>query len=234
MSLKLEGMKGKDGEVEMSDHDKELLEKRKKFAHLILDGMSIAQAARTVKLSPAYTSRIKRGLDESEGKGGIPKTEEDAEFAESAVKAYFDSCEPEYWLDKDGEPLLDVKKRPIIKRWNRPTIAGLAMAVGYVTRESFMQATLADSPYARVLMRARFKIEQEHEENLYNAHSGGSEFALKNIAGWTDRQEIKQEVNASVQTKLEKLDDAFEDRIKEIARKALAEDDTGCDDGDGQ
>lgn len=208
----------------MSEHDKALLKKRREFAQLILDGKSIAQAARIVKLSPDYARQIKKGLENPERTGGrSSKTTEDADRAQIAVDKYFASCEPEYWKDEKGGTMLDSKKHPIIKSWQHPTVAGLAMAVGYATRESFMQATMGDTEYSRVLMRARFKIEQAHEDNLYNPGSAGSIFALKNIAGWTDKQEVKQDIVANVSTKLEKLDDALTNRIRAVSKQVLME-----------
>lgn len=215
-------MKGKDGKVVMSDHEKELLEKRRKFAQLILDGMSIAEAGRIAGFSQDYIIKAKKNFEEPQIRAGKSKTDKDAIKAQQLVDDYFASCTVEYMTDENGNQMLDSKKCPIVKSWKKPTVTGLALALGFATRESFRQAMLsANGRYALVLTRAYSRIEEAHEENLYNPGSTGSIFALKNIAGWTDKQEVKQDIVADVSTKIEKLDESLEKRIRSVSAQVL-------------
>lgn len=71
-----------------------------------------------------------------------------------------------------------------------PTITGLAIYLGFESRQSFYDYELKPE-FAYTIKRARLFIENEYEEMLNTGNTAGAIFALKNF-GWTDKQEIDQ------------------------------------------
>lgn len=76
-----------------------------------------------------------------------------------------------------------------------PTITGLCIYLGFESRQSFY--AYEDKPeFSYTIKRARLFIENEYEELLQAGNTTGAIFALKNF-GWTDKQEIDQNLNHS-------------------------------------
>jgi hypothetical protein len=75
----------------------------------------------------------------------------------------------------------------------KPTITGLALFLGFESRQSFYKYEL-DGEFCYTIKRARLKIESVYEMNLHLGNPAGSIFALKNF-GWTDKSEIDHNVN---------------------------------------
>lgn len=89
-----------------------------------------------------------------------------------------------------------------------PTITGLALHLGFESRQSFYDYEKKDG-FAYTVKRARLRIENMYEQNLHGTTATGSIFALKNM-GWTDRQEIDQktEISGTLSVDYTKLSDA--------------------------
>ena len=66
---------------------------------------------------------------------GRPRKYKRVEDMDRGIEAYFEACKPEYMLDEDGRPCLDRKGEPVILSNRRPTMAGLALALGFDSRE---------------------------------------------------------------------------------------------------
>ena len=95
---------------------------------------------------------------------------------------------------------------PKIKRYTKdgdeyeviaPTIVGLALHIGFASRQSFYDYIKKDE-YRYMLERARSYIEMNYEESLQGPTPTGAIFALKQF-GWSDRieQEIKQDIKVN-------------------------------------
>jgi hypothetical protein len=101
---------------------------------------------------------------------GRPAKYESAEDLENAIKDYWQN------LEKD-----------------KPTITGLALFLGFESRQSFYDYE-NNGEFSYTIKKARLKIESVYEQNLHSGNPSGSIFALKNF-GWTDKSEVDHNVN---------------------------------------
>lgn len=69
-----------------------------------------------------------------------------------------------------------------------PTITGLALFLGFESRQSFYDYE-KNGEFSYTIKRARLSIEQSYEEALLSKNSTGAIFALKNF-GWKDKTEV--------------------------------------------
>ena len=76
-----------------------------------------------------------------------------------------------------------------------PTITGLALYLGFESRQSFYAYELKPD-FSYTIKRSRLFIENEYEELLQSGNVAGAIFALKNL-GWSDKQEIDQKTEHS-------------------------------------
>ena len=70
----------------------------------------------------------------------------------------------------------------------RPTVSGMAVALGFADRSS-MYDYAKDERFSYTIKHAISRIEAIHENRLFEPGSTGSIFWLKN-RGWTDKSEI--------------------------------------------
>lgn len=70
-----------------------------------------------------------------------------------------------------------------------PTWSGLALYLGFNSRQALNYYMDEKPGYLDPLKKALLKIEIEYEKGLAGRNPAGSIFALKNF-GWTDRQEV--------------------------------------------
>lgn len=77
------------------------------------------------------------------------------------------------------------------KVWDRepepPTISGLALHLGFASRQEF-ELYIQAGEFAAVIKRGRLRIEAEYEKKLHQQPSGAI-FALKNL-GWNERDNL--------------------------------------------
>jgi len=114
---------------------------------------------------------------------------ESVEEIDQEIDKYFKECKPEYLLDSDGEYVLD-KGKPVLLNVGKPTITGLALALGFESRQSMYDYEKKEA-FSYTIKRARLKIENSYEQDIRNSGlvPTGSIFALKNF-GWSDKLEI--------------------------------------------
>jgi len=110
-----------------------------------------------------------------------------------------------------------VKKKTVIigKKDNQqvikipiPTITGLAIYLGFCSRQSFYDYEKV-AKFSYTIKRARLFIECEYEEQLHTGNVAGAIFALKNM-GWIDKQEIDTKLTGTLNLS-QALDQAEED-----------------------
>ena len=89
-----------------------------------------------------------------------------------AISEYFDSIKGEDGLYK--EP---------------PTITGLAYHLGFESRQSFYDYE-KESEFSYIIKRARLRVENFAEQQMYSKTPAGAIFVLKNM-GWSDKQELQ-------------------------------------------
>lgn len=73
---------------------------------------------------------------------------------------------------------------------NVPTITGLALYLGFESRQSFYDYE-KHPEFSYTIKKARLLIENEYEEQLQAGNTVGAIFALKNM-GWKDKHEVEQ------------------------------------------
>jgi len=108
--------------------------------------------------------------------GGRPPVFNSAEELEGKISEYFDTRIPE--CDSENN---------IIKK-NNPTVTGLALYLGYSSRQSIYDNIEKDK-FSYILKRALLVIENGYEESLLEKSPTGSIFALKNM-GWRDERTV--------------------------------------------
>ncbi len=121
---------------------------------------------------------------------GRPLKYKTDEELKKAIQDYMDSCKPEYMTNpEDGSYLID-KGQPIILNVNKPTITGLALALGFESRQS-MYDYEKKKAFSYTIKRARLEIENSYEQDIRNPDltPTGAIFALKNF-GWSDKKEV--------------------------------------------
>ena len=112
---------------------------------------------------------------------GRPKIYLSVSDLETAIKEYWESIEQ--------------SKKP-------PTITGLALSLGFESRQSFYD--YEEKPeFTYTIKRARLQIEIAYEERLSGQNCTGAIFALKNL-GWKDKSEVEQSGSLTVNWNEEK------------------------------
>jgi hypothetical protein len=109
---------------------------------------------------------------------GRPPVFSSEEDLQNQVDAYFNSGirTKTIFVGKDAIPT----EVPV------PTITGLAIFLGFESRQSFYDYE-KNPKFSYTIKKARMFIEREYEEQLQVGNTTGAIFALKNM-GWIDRQ----------------------------------------------
>ena len=69
--------------------------------------------------------------------GRLPRYKTKEEIEEK-IEAYFRSCEGEVLLDENGNAVTDKGGRPILIHQRPPTVTGLALALGFTSRQALL------------------------------------------------------------------------------------------------
>jgi len=105
--------------------------------------------------------------------GRKPKNDhDDVEAIQKKIDDYFASLE-----DEEGKP-------------TPPTFSGLALALGYASRQSLWENAVSGVPISLPIKRAMLRIESFAEARAYGNNAAGPIFILKN-RGWSDKQEVE-------------------------------------------
>lgn len=97
---------------------------------------------------------------------------DDIESITAKIDEYFSSL-----VSEDGTPV-------------PPTFSGLALALGYASRQSIWENAVSGSPISLPIKRAMLRIESFAETRAYGNNAAGPIFILKN-RGWSDKQEVE-------------------------------------------
>ena len=76
-----------------------------------------------------------------------------------------------------------------------PTVCGLALHLGFNSRQSMFSYEGYSSKYLDTIKRAKARVERYLEESLQKQAAAGTIFNLKNNFGWVDKTE--QDINLS-------------------------------------
>ena len=116
-------------------------------------------------------------------KMGRPPAFENAEELQKLVDEYFDSLEI---VNEDG---IVVGTRPAL-------ITGIALHLGFSTRQSFYDYEKKPD-FTYTIKTARLRVESSYEAQLFGKCTAGAIFGLKNVGGWSDKQEIESKVEVT-------------------------------------
>ena len=109
---------------------------------------------------------------------GRKPTFRSAEEMQEKIDAYFASCEPELLRDGDGTPMLNKNGEPVYVGGRPMTIQGLALALGFTSRQSLINYK-AKREFVDTVTRARLRVEQYAAERLFDRDAQrGAQFTL--------------------------------------------------------
>lgn len=112
---------------------------------------------------------------------GRPPMFKDKEELQKKVDQYFESIEPQFGTNEEGEVEMTKKGEPA-------TITGLALFLGFESRQSIYDYQ-SSGEFAYTIARARLRVELAYEKALIEIRNpSGAIFALKNM-NWSDRTE---------------------------------------------
>jgi len=109
---------------------------------------------------------------------------------ESSIKSYFDECVPEIITLPDGK-IQQLKLNP-------PTLTGLALHLGFESRQSIYDYENRNDDFSYTIKRARLTCENFAEVALLSGtvQPAAGIFILKNY-GWRDTQNMEMELNSN-------------------------------------
>lgn len=119
---------------------------------------------------------------------------------QKAIDQYFEDCEGNPLLDDEGEPYVDKHGNPLIVGRKPPTVTGLALALGFNSRQALMNYQVKKQ-FHDTITRAKSRCEEYAEERLYDRDgSKGAQFSLTHNFGWgQSRQQPGEKTNNLLQ-----------------------------------
>lgn len=148
---------------------------------------------------------------------GRPPKYKSKEEIEEKIEQYFKECEGEPLLDDDGEQVVNKYGYPCyIKAPKPPTATGLALALGFSTRQGLLNYQ-GKKEFLDTITRAKSKVEEYAERRLFDRDgSNGAQFSLRNnFKGWNGEQDKSDDVGAllkNMQTMAEIIKKPMPDR----------------------
>lgn len=123
-----------------------------------------------------------------ERKVGRPPKYTSKEEIEGLIEDYFNSCKGELLKDNEGEPILNKWGNPVIINQRPPTVTGLALALGFSTRQGLLNYQ-GKKEFLDTITRAKAMVEQYTEERLFDRDGvNGARFSLtNNFSGWGEK-----------------------------------------------
>jgi hypothetical protein len=107
------------------------------------------------------------------------------EEIESKIEQYFEDCKGYPLTDEKGKQVFNKFGSPIFIDVHPPTITGLALALGFTSRQALLNYQ-AKPKFVDTITRAKARVEQYAEERLFDRDgSNGAQFSLRNnFKGW--------------------------------------------------
>jgi hypothetical protein len=103
---------------------------------------------------------------------------------QKAIDEYFEDCKGEPLLDEDGTALTDKHGNPIILGAKPPTVTGLALALGFNSRQALLNYQVKKQ-FHDTITRAKSRCEAYAEGRLFDRDgSKGAQFSLAHNFGW--------------------------------------------------
>lgn len=151
----------------------------------------------------------------AKGKGGAPPRYKRASEIQGLIEQYLKDCEGKPYIDDDGLGVIDKNGQPIIVGQKPPTITGLALALGFTSRQALLNYQ-AKPEFVDTITRAKSRIEEYAERRLFDRDGQrGAEFSLKYNFKWGDASEMESaradSVRAGLQQALEQAAEVWKD-----------------------
>ena len=111
--------------------------------------------------------------------GGRPPAFETPEELQVMVDSYFESLKI---YNGEGD---HIETKPAL-------VTGIALHLGFCTRQSFYDYEKKPL-FTYTIKVARLRVESSYEGQLFGKCTAGAIFGLKNVGGWSDKQDISTE-----------------------------------------
>ena len=110
-----------------------------------------------------------------------------------AIEAYFKDCEGHTITDENVEIVTDKHGVPVVIGTHPPTVTGLALWLGFKTRQSLLNYQARSKAFDDVLTMAKSRCEEYAERRLYDRDGvNGAKFSLvNNFNGWSNSPDAK-------------------------------------------
>lgn len=110
---------------------------------------------------------------------------------QEAIDAYFADCEGRPLTDESSEPILNKNGSPVIVGAHPPTVTGLALWLGFKTRQSLLNYQHRSDKFNDILTVAKSRCEEYAERRLFDRDGvNGAKFSLaNNFKGWSEKPE---------------------------------------------
>ena len=107
---------------------------------------------------------------------------------QTKIEQYFKSCEGEHFKNADGDIVLDKYGNPVIIGAKPPTVTGLALALGFNSRQSLLNYQ-GKKEFLDTITRAKSIVEEYAEQRLFDRDGvQGAKFSLtNNFKGWREK-----------------------------------------------
>ena len=104
----------------------------------------------------------------------------------AAIEKYFEDCEGHVLTDSSGKTVYDKGGEPVIVGAHPPTVTGLALALGFKTRQSLLNYQARSEKFNDIITVAKSRCEEYAERRLYDRD--GAKFSLtNNFKGWREK-----------------------------------------------
>lgn len=139
-------------------------------------------------------------------KAGRPPIYKTKEEIEEKIESYFKECEGRPLTDAAGEAVLNKYGSPIIIDRKPPTVTGLALALGFASRQALLNYQ-GKKQFNDTITRAKSRVEEYAEQRLFDKDgSNGAQFSLRNnFKGWNGEQEANEDALAKLDEVLKSI-----------------------------
>lgn len=151
---------------------------------------------------------LRKGVKRAMATVGRPPMYKTKEEIQEKIDKYFEECKGTPLLNEDGTVATNKYGEPILVDRKPLTITGLALALGFTSRQALLNYQGKDE-FVDTITRAKAKVEQYAEERLFDKDgANGAKFSLaNNFEGWKEKQQIDANVDSDMTISIELSDD---------------------------
>lgn len=141
-------------------------------------------------------------------RAGRPPTYKTADEMQAVIDTYFAACRGRPLVGDDGKIFTDKEGKPIFLDAYPPTVTGLALALGFTSRQALLNYE-AKAEFIDTVARAKSRVEQYAEERLFDRDgANGAKFSLENnFEGWKEKRHVEADVKSDVNISIELTDE---------------------------